>query len=140
MAHRDLLPDVPCSGPGCTANVKQRRRSATGKHWCKRKECQTAKQRFYREQREGPKDTGPEIEKANAKVKQYETGLLSMIDLLTDTTVGFARIECPGCGRPDAIRGFPHPSLSDRSPCDAVNRESEPRILPNPVLNIVWKD
>jgi hypothetical protein len=86
------LPDVPCSS--CGGPVKQRRRSASGKHFCTSPECQRAKGRhFYRR-------------RAEVQTQIELQLLLNLVHALAHRR----RQQCPECGLANALPGYKHPN------------------------------
>lgn len=93
------IPANPCDN--CSAPVAVRRPSASGKHFCKRSKCQTAKQRFYRER--GNLDTQALIGK-----------------LVSDLAAG-RRVYCDKCGLKNALPGWGHRNgPNSLTPCYGV--------------------
>jgi hypothetical protein len=87
------LPAHDCSN--CGDPVVARRPSATGRHYCKRKPCQAAKQRLYRRLRN----------------TQTEAELLEQLKIAFVGAVAHAdRVVCSECGRDDAVDGWVHPT------------------------------
>lgn len=97
--------DHPCSN--CGNAVKARRPSQSGKHFCPRPQCQTAKQRFYRKAQ-------------NKAVKQT---LLEVAAEFVRDLVQLERRECPGCGLPNAVPGWAHRDATGLAPCFAVGSQ-----------------
>lgn len=91
-----------CQGP-----VAVRRPSASGAHFCNAKTCKAAKVRFYR----------------NRVAEEAELeGNPLRIQLVRDLCE-LERVECHGCGLPNALPGWAHRSGDGLNPCFAVGNK-----------------
>lgn len=95
----------------CGDPVAVRRRSTTGAHYCSKRKCLAAKQRFYYQRR---RDDG--IAKASAAEVSVNEKLLSILARLA---LG-ERVTCDECGRTDAVRHAPHPNPDWTGGCRAL--------------------
>jgi hypothetical protein len=83
----------------CGDSVVRRRPSKTGRHFCKRPQCQAAKQRFYR-QRAKLDITPPEVAIENTKLALFAAIVQEK----------FFIGGCPECGQAPAYDGWVHPT------------------------------
>lgn len=120
---------APCSG--CGAAVKIRRPSHSGTHWCIRKECQTAKQRFYQKRRSTEAVRIEEMEKGRA--------LDYVVSALTHVAAG-NRVVCDTCGRTDAVPGATHPGPDLQSNCRALVKQDPPAGVGTRVVLAIWPE
>lgn len=132
-------PTYPCDGTwpnpeggetSCTNRVRSRKPSTTGKHWCSRRECQAARQRFYRRAARAGRSTG-EVADRDQEVRH-----------LVQTLLTAERVAC-GCGLGDAVSGWfhrraagspepcpmsgPHGALLPKGTLDLIHPERAPR-------------
>lgn len=92
------MPLAPNACDNCGDPVQVRRPSKTGKHFCKKTPCQTAKHRHYRE-----------AVTVDAKAE--------LADFVRDALHG-RRTSCDYCGLEDAIPGWVHRTPGDPGkPC-----------------------
>lgn len=110
------IPDNACAN--CADPVKARRPSRSGKHFCSKSACQTAKQRFYREKGQ----VGP---------------TLTLLALIRDLA-SLERSPCV-CGLPDALPGWAHRDAPGSStPC--YRSGSKGAQLPDHALDAIHPD
>lgn len=88
----------------CGNDVPVRRPSLSGHHYCQRKECQAAKQKFYRSRR--------------AKL-QEESVLDEAFRFFSDALNG-SRTTCHACGLENALLGWAHRDVTLFSICSAL--------------------
>jgi hypothetical protein len=100
----------PCTN--CADEVPARRRSESGKHWCQRPKCQSAKQRYYR------KRVKAEADQTVAQVRAQ----------LVYDLAHKERTNCAHCGLGDALPGWAHRDETGTKAC--VNLGSAGREVP----------
>lgn len=107
----DPYSDVPCSN--CGDPVKRRRPSMTGKHFCGKRNCVRAKDRFYyRRRAEGSMvDEGRRQEEARQLVANF-----------VHAAVHGERADCGTCGRPDVVAHYAHPVPDWSAACSPADR------------------
>jgi len=104
-------PRASCSN--CGDPVLRRRPSLTGKHFCSKKLCERAKQRFYYERRVSGA--------AESEARQAATHRQATLNFLTAALHG-DRIDCDTCGRVGVIPRYAHPVPDWSAPCNPVDR------------------
>ncbi len=88
----------------CQGEVHVRRPSHSGNHYCAKPECQSAKQKFYRNRRAAQADLSATEER---------------LELLAAVVNG-QRTACPRCGLEDALPGWAHRNETGLKPCFGV--------------------
>lgn len=87
----------------CGAEMTSKKPSMSGASFCSKRECQAAKQRFYRKRRK----TGLQVERDGDFCQNYIRRALHE-----------ERNPCPVCGLPDAVGPYIHRDLRDPTrPC-----------------------
>lgn len=98
----DPYADTVCSN--CSGPVKRRRPSLTGKHFCTKRECQRAKDRFhYRRRAENAIAEEASLARSKAELRD------DLIIAFVTTALQEPRVTCADCGRGDAVPGYAHP-------------------------------
>lgn len=97
----------PCTN--CTNPVAERRPSTSGTHWCKRPECQAAKQKFYR----------------NRKAEEAERLATPIRLQLLNDVIRRERVVCSLCGLENALPGWAHRdrTAGGLTPCYGTGRQ-----------------
>lgn len=120
---------APCDA--CGAAVKLRRPSLSGAHFCIRKDCQAAKQRFYQRRRA---DEAARLEEMNQQLQvDFLTAILSRV-------ASGERSQCQACGREDAVDGIAHPTPDLAGACRALVKTSAPEGLGPRVIFAIWPE
>lgn len=121
----DPYSDTKCSH--CDGPVKRRRPSLTGKHFCTKRECQRAKDRFhYRRRTEGSVNAEAVLKKRLEEDHQQQ--LVNFIGHAANDE----RVDCGVCGRTGVIPRYPHPNPEWSGPCNPPDRLP---VSGDPVLN-----
>lgn len=97
----------------CGDPVKRRRPSLTGKHFCSKKLCEKAKQRFYYQRRV---DGSAESEARRAA--DHQKMLVNFVGHVANDD----RIDCDACGRAGVIPRYAHPVPDWSAACNPVDR------------------
>lgn len=109
--EEDQYADAACSN--CGAAVKRRRPSKTGKHFCTKRTCQRAKDRFhYRRRAEGAAESEARLAETHQRQLVNFVGAVANAD----------RIDCDTCGRPGVIPRYAHPVPDWSAPCNPPDR------------------
>lgn len=96
----------PCSE--CGGPVPARRPSATGEHWCSKKDCQNAKQRWNYARRNKVDDLTQKV----------------LIRQLVFDLAHLGRRPCEKCGLSDAVPGWAHrDARNPNGPCFGVGAQ-----------------
>lgn len=95
MAYQKTTrPTHPCSNTDCANEVRPRRPSTTGDHWCSNRECQAKKQKQLRARRR----------RENLSSGPVEDEKVSLVR----AALHIPRRVCTQCGLENAVSGFAH--------------------------------
>ena len=136
----------------CGGEVKVRRPSRSGEHYCAKPDCQAAKQRSYRQRRTADKTRLEEM-----KLEIHEGNLLRIVERVAHgespsrdaredyiiqalLLVQVGRQPCASCGREDAIAGLPHPTIDLQDLCRELQLITPPPGLSGPITFAVWPE
>lgn len=136
----------------CKGEVKVRRPSHSGEHYCPKPDCQAAKQRAYRQRRSADK---ARLDKMN--LDQREGYLLEVVARMSRGETPFrderqsyvfeaallakqGRQPCASCGREDAVAGLPHPTVDLEGLCRELQLTVPPKGLAGPVVFQIWPE
>lgn len=127
----DPIPPAECRQ--CGSPVQRRRPSLTGVHFCTRKECQAAKQRFYyRRRQEGAATEAAELERQKAETRDN-----LIIAVLAEATAAETH-GCAHCGRATVLPSFGHPSADWSEPCPGGGPMPFPSSLGSKIAMTLW--
>lgn len=122
----DSPPTAECRQ--CADPVLIRRPSLTGAHFCTKKSCQAAKQRFYYRRRAS----------GVAEAERHQAAIRD--DLIIAIIAGAAdpRVSCSECGRPDTLPDFGHPDADWTAPCPGGGKAPFPSGLGGRIAQTLW--
>lgn len=136
----------------CKGEVRVRRPSRSGEHYCAKPECQAAKQRSYRQRRATEQ---ARIKELNLNIA--EGNLLTIVGRIAagqpaskDPRESYiieamfaaaaGRQPCASCGREDAVAGLPHPTIDLQDLCRELQLTAPPQGLSGPVTYAIWPE